>query len=153
MSMRLSQEPSSISFKPGHSCTQVWAGEQKWRHSPPFRGRATGEWVIRPTSLPFTVQENTSGKSDFNNHSDIYRDKKKGGDSNKKRPLIKWNCHSGIRPSCLSACSQNKHLTSRPRWCHFLRGKARWVIPRHLDSYIMFKLFHGWMAAARERKY
>lgn len=77
----------------------------------------------------------------------IYIYKKSGGNYNKKRPLIKWNCHSGIRPSCLSAYSQNKHLKTRPRWCHFLTGKAYWVIPKHLDSYIMFKLFHGWMAA------
>lgn len=82
----------------------------------------------------------------------IYIYKKVGENYNKKRPLIKWNCHSGIRPSCLSAYSQNKHLKTRPQWCQFLTGKAYWVIPRHLDSYIMFKLFHGWMAAVAWKK-
>lgn len=103
---------------------------------------------------PFIVQENTSGKSGFNNHSDtyIYIYIKWRENYNKKSPLIKWNCHSGIRASCLSAYSQNKHLKTRPRWCHFLTGKAYWVIPRHLDSYIMFKLFHGWMAAVAWKK-
>lgn len=31
-------------------------------------------------------------------------------------------------------------------------GKAHWVIPRYLDSYIMFKLFHGLMAALAQKK-
>lgn len=44
-----------------------------------------------------------------------------GGSHNKKRPLIKYDCHSGIRPSCLSAYSQNKHLKAGPQWCHLLQ--------------------------------
>lgn len=89
MSMRLSQEPSSISFKPGHTCTQ--AEQESKNEGIPSHSVAeprVSEQSVPPPSL--LQYKRTPLASQILTIILIYIQIKKGrGDSNKKRPLIK----------------------------------------------------------------